>query len=443
MHAETLPLVPRLATALRGPLLEVESRLLAAQPRIEDFLRRQWRATPPPFYSSVDLRNAGFKVAPVDTNLFPAGFNNLNPAFKPMCVQAVQAALERSCPTASRILVVPENHTRNPYYHESLATLAEVIRAAGYDVRIGALMLAPGETKAFPTPSGREVVLEGLRRDGDRVVVGDFRPCAIVLNNDLSGGRPPILEGLAQTVLPPVTLGWSDRRKSDHFRIYAEVAAEFGREVDLDPWFIDPLFRECGEVDFMKRGGEECLASNVDLLLRQIRAKYQRYGIDREPFVIVKADAGTYGMGVMTVRDAAEVRELNRNERKKMAATKEGLAVSAVIIQEGVHSSETFGAENAVAEPVVYMIDRFVVGGFYRLHSARGPQENLNAPGARFEPLAFAEPCNQPDPCCPPDDCHNRFYAYGVVARLALVAAAREVAREMAAAPAATGTGGA
>jgi oxygen-independent coproporphyrinogen-3 oxidase len=26
----------------------------------------------------VDLRNAGFKLAPVDTNLFPAGFNNLN-----------------------------------------------------------------------------------------------------------------------------------------------------------------------------------------------------------------------------------------------------------------------------------------------------------------------------------------------------------------------------
>jgi glutamate--cysteine ligase len=443
MHAETLPLVPRLATALRGPLLEVESRLLAAQPRIEEYFRRQWRTTPPPFYSSVDLRNSGFKVAPVDTNLFPAGFNNLNPAFKPMCVQAVQAALERSCPTASRILVVPENHTRNPYYHESLATLVDVIRAAGYDVRIGALMLQPGETKAFPTPSGREVVLEGVSRDGTRLVVDGFRPCAIILNNDLSGGRPPILEGLTQTVLPPVTLGWSDRRKSDHFSLYAEVAAEFGREIDLDPWFIDPLFRECGEVDFMKRGGEECLASNVDLLLMQIRKKYDEYGIDREPFVIVKADAGTYGMGVMSVRDVAEVRTMNRDARKKMAATKEGRQVTSVIIQEGVHSSETFGADDAVAEPVVYMIDRYVVGGFYRVHSARSPQENLNAPGARFEPLAFAEPCNHPVPEAGPEDCHNRFYAYGVVARLALTAAAREVARETAAiaTPASTATG--
>ncbi len=33
--------------------------------------------------------------------------------------------------------------------------------------------------------------------------------------------------------------------------------------------------------------------------------------------VIVKADAGTYGMGIMTVHDAAEVRALNRKQRNK------------------------------------------------------------------------------------------------------------------------------
>ncbi len=429
MHAETLPIVPRLATALRGPLLDIESRFLRAQPRIEEFFRRQWRATPPPFYASVDLRNAGFKVAPVDTNLFPAGFNNLNPAFRPMGVQAVQAGLERSCPTASRVLVVPENHTRNPWYFESIAALQEMIRIAGYEVRLGSLALAPGERAGYDTPSGWRIELEGLARDGDRVGLADFRPCAIVLNNDLSGGRPPILEGLQQPLLPPLALGWSDRRKSDHFRLYKDVAREFGAELDLDPWFVDPLFRECGEVDFMKRGGEECLASNVEVLLLALRKKYAELGIQREPFVIVKADAGTYGMGVMSVSSVDEVRTLNRNERKKMAASKEGLAVSRVIIQEGVPSMETFGADSAVAEPVVYMIDRFVVGGFYRVHSARSPQENLNAPGARFEPLAFAEPCNAPDLTADPDCGANRFYAYGVVARLALVAAARELAR--------------
>jgi glutamate--cysteine ligase len=47
-------------------------------------------------FGSVDLRNAGFKLAPVDTNLFPGGFNNLNPAFLPLCVQAAMSAIEKS-----------------------------------------------------------------------------------------------------------------------------------------------------------------------------------------------------------------------------------------------------------------------------------------------------------------------------------------------------------
>ena len=62
-----------------------------------------------------------------------------------------------------------------------------------------------------------------------------------------------------------------------------------------------------------------------------------------------------------------------------------------MIIQEGVPTFESI--DDAIAEPVVYMIDRFVVGGFYRVHTARGKDENLNAPGAQFVPLAFESPC--------------------------------------------------
>ena len=109
-----------------------------------------------------------------------------------------------------------------------------------------------------------------------------------------------------------------------------------------------------------------------------------------------------------------------------MATVKEGAQVSDVFIQEGVFTFET--VDNAVAEPVVYMIDSQVVGGFYRVHTDRSDEENLNAPGMHFTPLAFAQNCNLPDPEGQPDDCPNRFYAYGVIARLALVAAARELA---------------
>ena len=76
-------MVPHLITALNGPLLELEKKILDATPSIERWFRLEWQEHTPPFYCSVDLRNAGFKLAPVDTNLFPGGFNNLAPEMLP------------------------------------------------------------------------------------------------------------------------------------------------------------------------------------------------------------------------------------------------------------------------------------------------------------------------------------------------------------------------
>lgn len=423
--------VPNLTTASTAPLLQFESLLLKQAATIETWFRTQWRQTPPPFYCSVDLRNAGFKLAPVDTNLFPAGFNNLNPAFEALCVQAIQAALERILPTTCEVVLIPENHTRNLFYLESVAVLRDLIEKAGFRVHLGSLRSDLHEPETLRLPSGRELHLQPLQRHDDQVRVGGHTPCVVLLNNDLSGGRPAILENLAQPVVPPLALGWSNRLKTQHFGIYREVAAEFGRQLGIDPWLVDPLFRNCGQINFLKREGEECLAANVELLLEDIRRKYEEYGVREEPFVIVKADAGTYGMGVMTVRSVDDVVNLNRDARKKMAATKEGKEVTGAIIQEGVYTLERWHEDElkgATAEPVVYMIDRNVVGGFYRVHGGRSNQENLNAPGAQFRQIAFAEPCSHPDCRQAPDARPNRFYAYGVVARLALLAAAREIA---------------
>ncbi len=425
--AQPLP-VPHLTTVLSGPLLQLERHLLEQQANIEGWFRRQWQQTSAPFYTSVDLRNAGFKLAPVDTNLFPAGFNNLNPALIPLSIQAVQAAIERICPTADQILIVPESHTRNTFYMESVAALQDILQKAGFEVRLGSLSKEITATQVIDLPSGSRITLEPLERSGKRVGIGDFSPCMILLNNDLSSGRPEMLEDIEQEVVPPLELGWSKRLKSDHFAHYRQIAKEFSELMQIDPWLIDPLFLQCGEIDFKKREGEACLAKNVGTLLTSIQHKYDEYGIDKEPFVVIKADAGTYGMGVMTASSVEEVQGLNRKQRNKMAASKSGANVSQVLLQEGVYTFETWGDDASVAEPVVYMVDHFVVGGFYRVHTRRGPNENLNAPGAHFEPLAFAEPCTTPNHSMGPDANANRFYAYGVIARLAMLAAAREIA---------------
>ena len=422
-------MVPHLTTALNGPLLELERRVLDANTSIERWFRLRWLDHEPPFYCSVDVRNSGFKLAPVDTNLFPGGFNNLSAAFMPLAVQAATMAIEKICPEARNLLLVPENHTRNKWYLENVATLAAILRQAGLDVRVGSMNPEIAAPTEFETVSGRKLLLEPLRRSGTRLGLEDFDPCAILVNNDLSAGIPEILQGLDEQVLmPPLHAGWATRRKSAHFAAYDEIADEFSRMLQIDPWLLNPYHARCGEIDFHAREGEECLASNVSLLLEKIRLKYLEYGIKDAPYVAIKADAGTYGMGVMMVRDAAEVRDLNRRQRNKMAVVKEGLAVTDVILQEGVHTVERI--EHKAAEPVVYMIDRHVIGGFYRVHGARAADENLNAPGMHFVPLAFEQSCSVPDPHAACDAPPNRFYAYGVVARLALAAAGLELESE-------------
>ncbi|MGB8301983.1 MAG: glutamate--cysteine ligase [Azonexus sp.] len=422
-------MVPHLTTALTGPLLELERRFLDSSTQIEQWLRAQWQEHTPPFYSSCDLRNSGFKLAPVDTNLFPGGFNNLNAAFLPLCVQAAMVAIEKICPEARNLLLIPENHTRNLFYLQNVAQIAAILRQTGLNVRLGSML--PEITRPTPVqlPNGQSLLLEPLVRSEFRLGLDGFDPCAILLNNDLSAGIPEILRNLnEQFMLPPLHAGWAVRRKSNHFAAYDEVATNFAKEIGIDPWRINPAFSVCRSINFHERQGEECLAANVTAVLDIVQEKYREYGIDEQPYVVVKADAGTYGMGIMTVRNADEVIALNRKQRNKMSVGKEGLEVNEVLIQEGVHSFETLN--EAVAEPVIYMIDRYVVGGFYRVHTGRGKDENLNAPGMHFEPLAFDTGCNLPDyASANPDSPPNRFYAYGVVGRLACLAAALELER--------------
>ena len=420
-------MVPHLITALTGPINELEQRILDSTPAIERWFRLEWMEHTPPFYSSVDIRNAGFKLAPVDTNLFPGGWNNLTPEMLPLAVQAAMAAIEKICPEARNLLVVPENHTRNTFYLSNLLQLARIFHQAGLNVRFGSLNPDIKEPTTMDLPTGESITIEPLIRTDRRLGLKDFDPCTILLNNDLSAGIPGMLEDLhEQYLLPPLHAGWSVRRKSRHFQAYEEVAKRFGKLLGMDPWLINPMYAKCGEVDFAEGLGMDCLRSNVDALLTKIKRKYKEYGINEKPFVVVKSDNGTCGMGIMTVRDVKDLDALNRKTSHKISTSKDGQALTEVIIQEGVLTNER--VNDAVAEPVVYLMDRYVVGGFYRIHAERGVDENLNAPGASFVPLAFADSGRLPQPGQKPGSSSpNRFYMYGVIGRLAMLAASYEL----------------
>lgn len=425
MKASEVP-VPHLTTADSGPLQPLERVILASVASIEAWFRSKWQENPAPLTSSVDLRHAGFKLAPVDTNLFPAGFNNLNKDFLPLCVQAAQSVLVDYIPDCTRILIIPESHTRNQFYLQSLNILRTIFIKAGFIVRIGSLDPEIKNPVEISLESGETLLLEPLVRQGDRVGLENFNPCFLLLNNDLSTGIPEILQGVQQKIKPTAKLGWNSRLKSSHFQFFDEVAKEFAAVIDIDPWLINPYFSSIDGVDFMAQEGLDQLAAEVEIILNKTTEKYAEHKIQERPFVVVKADNGTYGMSVMMVHNADEIRQMNRKLRTKMAASKGSRKVEKVIIQEGVYTFETM-PDGSVAEPVVYMMGQFVVGGFYRVHQGRGIDENLNAPGMHFEPLAFAEPCNMPSDDLDEMDCSNRFYVYGVIARLAALAAAKEV----------------
>ena len=413
-------MVPHLITSLNGPINELEQRILESMPAIERWFRLEWMEHTPPFYCSVDLRNAGFKLAPVDTDLFPAGFNHLTPEMLPLAVQAAMAAIEKICPEAKNLLLIPGPKLRNSFYQASLQRLVAVFTQAGLNVRLGTLDPSIKQPLHLTLADGGELTLEPLVRTRGRLGLKNFDPCTILLNNDLSDGVPKVLQGLhEQYLLPPLHAGWTVRRKSHHLRSYEEVAKKFAKLLGMDPWLINPMHALCGQVDFRESDGLDCVRGHVETLLAKIKRKYKEYGINERPFVVVKPDRGGSGMGILTVRD---LKDLDSFE----ATASDTRRVDALIVQEGVPTYERMN--DAVAEPVVYMIDRYVVGGFYRIHAERGIDENLAAPGSAFVPLAFASSTQLPrrgeKPGASPP---NRFYMYGVIGRLAMVAASYEL----------------
>lgn len=104
-----------------GPLLESRGD------EVTTWLKSQYGSTPNLFYSSVDLRRSEHKLVPVDTNLFPAGFNLLNEASRKRGSEQVSAYIKLHYPGARRIILIPENHTRNTYYLQNVFALQSIL----------------------------------------------------------------------------------------------------------------------------------------------------------------------------------------------------------------------------------------------------------------------------------------------------------------------------
>lgn len=381
---------------------------------VQAWLASEFIQTPACFYSSVDLRHSGAKLVPVDTNLFPAGFNHLSTPSRAKAVELIKRFIARAEIPIQNVLIIPENHTRNIGYLDNLQALMSLFKQAGLCVRIGSLSAQAGEELELQDSDGELLVQKPLIKQGNIVRTDEgFEPDMIVVNNDMTSGSPDILKGVTQLIVPQIGLGWYRRKKSIHFDAYSQVADQFSRQFGLDSWRIAALHHKCGRIDFKERKGIDCVALGVEKLLHQLREKYAQYGIKQEPYVFIKSDSGTYGMGIMTARSGDEVVEMNKKIRNKMNTVKEGAQTTEVIIQEGVATIDEI--DGGIAEPMIYLVDGTPVGGAYRVNRDRDIYNNLNAKGMSFVPLCenASKECLSGSP-------------QGLIAQLATLAASRE-----------------
>lgn len=99
--------------------------------------------------------------------------------------------------------------------------MQDYISLDGYRCALGLLRDDAESEITIELPSGRSITLNKTHlNENNQISIGDFTPCAVLLNNDMPGGRPRILENIQQPVTPPLHLDWSNCFKSDHFQIF-------------------------------------------------------------------------------------------------------------------------------------------------------------------------------------------------------------------------------
>jgi len=398
---------------------QMHSSIIAKLSQVQDWFSEKSQGLAFPIYSSYDIRDACYKAAVVDANIFPAGFNNICGVDQEGAPELMKSYLNRHYGSdVKKLLLLAEEHTNNAYYWENIYALVKIIKGSGRSVEI-ALPKELDQAIEVESINGHKMTVHGASRSAGGVRIGDFEPQLIISNNDFSESYTEWSEGLTVPINPPRQLGWYQRKKNQYFQHYNKIVCEFAELLDLDPWLFQVETEGFSGFDLANEAARDDLAEKVEQFILRIKAKYQEHGIEEEPYVIVKNNSGTYGLAVVSVTSGEQVKKINYKQRKKMKAAKGGGGVSEVILQEGIPSCMKTGDE--VSEPAIYLIGDELAGGFLRSHGKKGPKESLNSPGAVYRRLCVTDLKVSVEG-------HPLENTYGWLARLGLLAIGREAA---------------
>lgn len=335
-----------------GPdlLAELEQKIVDKESEITAWFANKRAELEMPIYGSVDIRDANWKVAVVDANQYPAGFNNLQDG-------DIGIHFRAAIGDVRHVHIWPEAHTRNPAYDAHLSSLSAILEGEGYAVTIG--------------------ILE--HTEGQPVNIGGTIPDLILLNNDLTDGPLP---DLGVPILPSPKMGWYQRRKSSHFKAIQPLVEEISEILKIDPWLLSTQWFVSEGKCLDKDTCRTLLAAEADEFLANLQLKYDEYGISGTPTLFVKNDAGTFGLGIIEITSGEELLELSNRKLGKLTYGKGGAEAEDFLLQEGVPSALSWN--EMVIEPVAYCANGRVGGWFYRANAKKGEMANLNSPSSVF-----------------------------------------------------------
>lgn len=336
-------------------------------------------------YNSIDIRQSSFKIAPVDNNIFPAGFNNISAKSHGIFSLMMQEFCVKN--NVKTVVIITEDHTRNEGYLQNVMFLFDVFAKNDLNVDIATLSLDEHSI----TVSGKTINISKLENFiGTKKIP---KPDLIILNNDLSGQmiENEKLSAMLKmkNIMPSPFLGWNRRKKSDHFVAYSALVKSVSEKIGFDPWLIDAKFSTAECLNFSSQYELEKLTDTASDLFKQIKVKYKEYKIPNEPSIFLKSESGTYGLGVEKVSKPEDLLNPNRTFRKKILYNKSKIANTQFLLQEAVPTQITY--QNKTAECTFYASFGKVFGGFYRIHGTKNDTDNLNARGAEFAPVETIE----------------------------------------------------
>ena len=196
---------------------ELHLRLVEKHDTAMDFFKEKSKSCIFPIYTSVDIRDAGFKVTPVDANLYPAGFNNICDMDKEHAPDLLKDyILKHYGPTFHKVLLITEENTANLFYWDNVWAIMTMIEEAGFECKVG-FPVENTHISEITSASGRQISLSKLSYDKEgRLLADDMIPDLIISNNDFTKTYS-LLQNTNHPINPPQEMGWHNRKKHNHF----------------------------------------------------------------------------------------------------------------------------------------------------------------------------------------------------------------------------------